>query len=331
MDTKWVNTSLDLNLNPGLHLTDDFAPKRVQVHGDLENIEGKLFVKGEAAAAGALAEELNRISSENKKLSEMLTVMCESYNALQSHLKKLISNNPEMINSRKRKSSETHEDYNNNINNNVIAFNGNTECSSSDEESCKRPKEIKAKISRVCVRTTDSSNTKSNSALLVKDGYQWRKYGQKVTRDNPSPRAYFKCSFAPGCPVKKKVQRSAEDPSLLVATYEGEHNHILPSRTEISISPNTAIQGASFTSSLPISATSNNIIRSSSGSSTVTVDLIQPRQIDNGTDQAPPDKFMQRFLVRQMASSLTRDPNFTAAIASAISERISDHSRMEKW
>ncbi|KVH91618.1 DNA-binding WRKY [Cynara cardunculus var. scolymus] len=60
---------------------------------------------------------------------------------------------------------------------------------------------------------------------VVKDGYQWRKYGQKVTRDNPSPRAYYKCSFAPSCTVKKKVQKSVDDAHLLVVIYEGVHNH----------------------------------------------------------------------------------------------------------
>ncbi|CAI9769514.1 unnamed protein product [Fraxinus pennsylvanica] len=63
----------------------------------------------------------------------------------------------------------------------------------SDEESCKKLKEehIKAKISRVFVQTQAS-----DTSLILKDGYQWRKYGQKVTKDNPCPRAYFKCSHA---------------------------------------------------------------------------------------------------------------------------------------
>ncbi|KAH1246700.1 putative WRKY transcription factor 40 [Glycine max] len=69
------------------------------------------------------------------------------------------------------------------------------------------------------------THPKDNS-LMVKDGYQWKKYGQKkVTKDNPSPRAYFECSLAPSCSNLKKVQRSIQDKSILVATYEGKHNH----------------------------------------------------------------------------------------------------------
>ncbi|WJX52820.1 WRKY transcription factor 18 [Trifolium repens] len=55
------------------------------------------------------------------------------------------------------------------------------------------------------LRNTRYPGEEDHQVLYVMDGYQWRKYGQKVTRDNPSPRPYFRCSNAPSSPVKKKV------------------------------------------------------------------------------------------------------------------------------
>ncbi|XVF48286.1 hypothetical protein PTKIN_Ptkin03bG0177900 [Pterospermum kingtungense] len=247
----------------------------------------------------------------------MLTVLCENYYALQNQFKELASKNSvnEAAATSKKRKAEC-EDYTN-----MIGFSGNAaESSSSDEESFKKPKDcIKAKISRAFVRTNPSDNS-----LIVRDGYQWRKYGQKVTRDNPSPRAYFKCSFAPSCPVKKKVQRSAEDPSILVATYEGEHNHPRHTPAELSLSPKSSANPGS----VPVSSPTKT------STPTVTLELMEPAGLSDDTKnpaQQIDAPAIQHILVQQMAASLTRDPNFTAALAAAISGRVVEQNRIQKW
>ncbi|KAL6983383.1 WRKY transcription factor 57 [Sarracenia purpurea var. burkii] len=58
----------------------------------------------------------------------------------------------------------------------------------------------------------------------LEDGYRWRKYGQKAVKNSPFPRSYYRCTNSK-CTVKKRVERSSEDPSFVITTYEGQHCH----------------------------------------------------------------------------------------------------------
>ncbi|XP_022950553.1 probable WRKY transcription factor 12 [Cucurbita moschata] len=59
---------------------------------------------------------------------------------------------------------------------------------------------------------------------VLDDGYKWRKYGQKVVKNTLHPRSYYRCTEE-NCKVKKRVERLAEDPRMVITTYEGRHAH----------------------------------------------------------------------------------------------------------
>ncbi|KAA8522256.1 hypothetical protein F0562_012929 [Nyssa sinensis] len=97
---------------------------------------------------------------------------------------------------------------------------GSTRCAASTG-GCNCSKRRKLRIKRK-IRVPAVSN---KLADIPPDDNTWRKYGQKPIKGSPHPRSYYKCSSMRGCPARKHVERCLEDPTMMVVTYEGDHNH----------------------------------------------------------------------------------------------------------
>ncbi|CAA3001789.1 probable WRKY transcription factor 71 [Olea europaea subsp. europaea] len=91
----------------------------------------------------------------------------------------------------------------------------------------------------------------------LEDGYRWRKYGQKAVKNSPYP-SYYRCTTQK-CLVKKRVERSYQDPSIVITTYEGQHNHLVPTTLRGNVAgmfpssmltPPMPLQGTSFPANL---------------------------------------------------------------------------------
>ncbi|MED6170824.1 hypothetical protein PIB30_034818 [Stylosanthes scabra] len=240
-----------------------------------------------------LQVELERVKEENSDLRLMLEVLSSKYKSLQTQIQDINKESEQIIGFNNNNSMHRIVDYSTN---------------------CKRPRLVEFPTAKKPLQIFARTNPKDDT-LIIRDGYQWRKYGQKVTKDNASPRAYFRCSMAPTCPAKKKVQKCIDDKSILVATYDGEHNH---AAIHDSLIPS---------SSTPKGSVANNITNNYNNYHYCKNNDLPFTILENDKNW-PHQRGSSK--IEEYASSLIKDPEFTAALAEAVARTITHQSNKEQ-
>ncbi|EOA36996.1 hypothetical protein CARUB_v10010013mg [Capsella rubella] len=91
----------------------------------------------------------------------------------------------------------------------------------------KRRRSVDKRVVNVPMKEMEGSRHKGDTTP-PSDSWAWRKYGQKPIKGSPYPRGYYRCSSTKGCPARKQVERSRDDPTMILITYTSEHNHPWP-------------------------------------------------------------------------------------------------------
>ncbi|KAK7294785.1 hypothetical protein RJT34_17681 [Clitoria ternatea] len=167
---------------------------------------------------------------------------------------------------------------------------------------------------RVVVQTTSEID-------ILDDGYRWRKYGQKVVKGNPNARSYYKCT-APGCSVRKHVERAAHDIKAVITTYEGKHNHDVPAARGTANYNMNRNPLSSCTSNVPMPIRPS-AVNCYSNSSSFTNSLYNARLPANGNQESS-GSFGYSALSRPMGSYTNHAQYSDAAYSKAKDERKDD-------